>query len=321
MPKPNLLCPVNTIESAKAHIRMGADEVYVGLLLVSPFEYSFSGRANGSSVKVNPEFSELKDIVSLCKDNGVTVNFAANKPFITNDYDGGTRGFSLFCEYVSRGLEAGADNLIIGSIQNIRLLESQGISAPIHCSVFNGAFNEEHVRILAENGSVRRVVLPYNILLSEIADLVAKFPDVEFEVFGHLGCSNLNAQCRLIHNFGEKEYLGLPCRNRYRVSENGSYQQSCAFMDTGLDCSICSVGILSGLGVHTLKIVGRDIDYRFVAGITKMYRQAIDMYAEGKEPREVRESVLRQIPQYEKVFCAPQRCKYKASQNLYAYYV
>lgn len=319
--KPNLLCPVNTYDSAKAQVKLGADEIYVGLLMKDDFDYTFSGRTNRPDFKTNPEYEELKDIVNLCKDKGVPVNFAANKPFLTNDADGGTTVLKRFEKYVQNGLDLGVDNFIIGSLQNIRFLQDNGFKAPIHTSVFNSVFNQEHVRYLSDIPNVIRVVLPQSISREELGALTEKFPDIEFEVFAHFGCSNLNAQCRLIHNFGEKEYLGLPCRNPYEVYHSGKSLGISTFMDTGMDCSICSIGDLTKLKVHTLKLVGRTFDYRFSAGITKIYREAIDMYCNGSSVSDVQQNTYKRIPIFKDKFCSKNRCKYKESQPLYNYFI
>lgn len=316
-----LLAPVNSYESFRLQKKAGADEIYVGL---DPYGFSdvfFSGRIIKirDLLRICPKKDELKKIVDEAHDSGIHVNFAANIVSGFSNTNGGPSILDLFVRYIEQGLECGVDALIVGCLENILLLKDRNITAPIHSSTFLNTFNINQVRMLKELG-VKRVIFPYNITLDEVRDITEQESDLEYEIFGHLGCSNINGTCRLIHNIGEKGNLGIVCRNEYEVEYDGQPQGISPFLDMGLDCSICSLPDIVKLNVHTLKMVGRDISPIYTSAVTRIYKTCLDAVYDGAGIQELQD-IVKNIPMHKQFFCEYNRCKYKRTTPVLAHYV
>lgn len=311
MPQLRLLSPVNSIDSARVLVRLGTDEIYVGL--DEPLKdgvFNFSGRPSTAAAnmvkRVNPTFEELKKIVELCHQSGVQVNFAANTFMMADDPDGGKRFQQLYLDYVKRGLDAGVDAVIVGEITNMMAIRDVGIEAPMHASSFLSAWNPGSLGLLRELGCMR-VCLPYQMTLSDLIALTA-IEGLEYEFFGQFSCSNLVGQCRMMHNAAPGKPIPMPCRNTFNLS-GGIIAENMPFLDAGLDCALCSLPELMKLNVHAIKTTGRDISLQLIAAVTKLYRDCIDIVTAGGRREEILQVIAR-AGDWQNQFCKKNRCSY-----------
>lgn len=305
-----VMSPVYNYESACAQIEAGADEIYLGLVTPSMKNISFTGRAKSANIQ---SVEELQKIVKKSHENNVKVNFTANAPHI------GSSLKDLYMDMIYQAIDAGVDMLIIGALEGFLMMKENGIDMPLGAGTFLDTFNIEQIKLLESLGA-SRIILPYDITMSEIKEL-CKISNAEIEVFGQFGCSNTNGTCLLIHSFGEKIDLGLPCKAKYNVlTQEGIELTQYPFMAAGLECSICSLKDLIDAGVSTIKLLDRTLPHTFTSQLTKVYKEIISMLLQGKMEEEPVNYVISQIFWWE-IFCKNNKCKYFQKSGLNYYYI
>jgi putative protease len=313
MAKMKLKVPVNSLMSAKQQIKAGADEFYMAFASDVFSNVTFSGRGRKSAIgqKTEVGYEEFKEIVKLAHDNNVLVEMAANTYRMTDDSDGGIDMQSKYLSYVEKGIDAGADRIIVADIGNIVSVKKRFPDIPITASVFFEAFNIYHVKFLESLG-VQKIVLDHCVTIPEIEALV-KNSNLEIEVFCQLGCSFMQYTCSLYHSTVEKANLGLPCRAKYKI--NG-YSESCSILDTAEDCAICALPKLKDAGVSSIKVTGRDKEYKFITSITHIYSLVLSLIEQGLSIKEIHRILDEKYDfgWWRQGFCNEKRCKYKHTE-------
>lgn len=306
-----IMAPVHNLHGTKLQIQAGADQIYVGLR--SPEEtgmkmITFTGRYYKSG-KNEPaqvdNINELKAICDLCHEHGVVVNYTANVRYLHQSLTG------LYLDHVRRGIEAGVDSLIVGNLGAVQLLKKEGIRMPLHASTFLFGYNLGHIHYLESLG-FERIVLATQLNMDEIREVCAN-TKAEIEVFAQFACSNINGRCNLLHTpYVADLYDGydMQCRGQYTVWTDSFRRERETIFYAGLDCTICQLPDLMDAGVGVLKILGRDRIPEFIAPVTKVYRQCLDMYGEGKTVEEVRSFMYKKVPWWKGAFCAKSACLY-----------
>lgn len=309
--KMKIKAPIRSFDSAKLQIKAGADELYVGYNLDSFKNITFHGRATKSQwdhEPTCPDINSLKDIIAHAHDHNVVVHLTANMPFwpVSDDMK------QMYVDYCGLAVQSGIDGLIIGDIGAMETIQRQKFPVSILTSTFMDCMNEGNVRFLLSLGATR-VLLPNQMNVSEMKAITAQFPGLEFEVFGHFGCAHYNGNCFILHGVGKNVNLGLPCRSCYSVSGKGIQEKNYPLLDAGEDCSICQIPSLMDAGIHSLKIVGREMRKEYIASLTRSYRKAIDMFENGESVETVKAKVLAISP-FWKNTCLHDRCKYADSK-------
>lgn len=141
----------------------------------------------------------------------------------------------------------------------------------------------------------RRVVLAREISLDNIAEIRAKVPDIELEVFVHGAmCMAISGRC-LLSNYmtgrdANRGDCAQACRWKYNLVEEtrpGEYMpvyedEHGTYIFNSRDlCTIEIIDKILDLGVDSLKIEGRMKGIYYVANAVKVYRDAIDSYYSG----------------------------------------
>ena len=304
-------------------IRAGAQELYMGLDDQAMEVFSFTGRGrispHGAMTVLAPD--AFKRSAHLAHTAGIPVFLAANMFYLADPLQGGFDLPGHYLDYVRRGIDLGADAVIVADIGGIRLLRDAGITVPLHSSSFLRSYTVEDALFLKELG-ISRVILPSHVTQSEI-EAICAIPDLEVEVFGFWCCSNAESGCMLWHAVGEKMNFGLFCRNLYDVDNGTEVRESYPFLDAGQDCSLCSLTDLGAAGVDSLKIFGREMDPNWLASCVKIMRSYLDdIVDKAMQPADARARLLRRVPWY-KDFChedngfpAFYRCKYTEKKSL-----
>jgi len=139
-----------------------------------------------------------------------------------------------------------------------------------------------------------RVVLARELSKTEIVDIKNK-TDIELEMFVHGAmCISYSGRCYLSHyltgrdgNHGECTHS---CRWKYNLVEEkrpGEYfevnedEHGAYIMNSKDLCLLPHLDKLIESGVSSLKIEGRMKSVHYVAGVVKVYREAIDSYFSG----------------------------------------
>lgn len=270
-----LLVPSSTLQDTENLLEAGADDIYIGAS--TPFfnRYSFNGRSNyaKSGRQILPSTDKIADICRLVHSADGKVYFLANIPLV----NGKSAEFRReFMRYVDNGINAGADYIILGDLSAIQWVHRDYPTVKIAASSYLEAQNEWELSMLEQMG-VSQAVLSYQCTLEDIRQLCAA-GKVDIEVFGHGGCSFYVGSCNMFHEIGERHInMGYPCRALYRVSCGQRVYGAVRALDCFKICSLCKLRELIAFGVHSLKIVGRDLNPEYILKVVKTYADVMRM--------------------------------------------
>jgi len=297
-----LLSPVNSLESAKLQIANGCNEIYLGIDsdIAKRITLSGRGRFTHDDRRIQVKISEYVEIVSIAKANNVLVQFAANVQFIPTELH------ASFIKYVHEAYEIGFDSIIIGDIGAYFLLRRHFPDVETIASSYFNINNTEAVRFFNSIG-FSRIVLTEHLSIDEIDSICKNAGNTAIEVMAGFGCSNYNALCYFAHNAGEHIKIGPTCWKDF-IRHDGNTDK---YFGTSTDCSLCIAKTLSKIGVYSLKIVGREMNSREIAGITKMYSQVINKFSSEVCVDKIVDS------EWKEKFCKYKSCKYmKFTKNI-----
>ena len=255
-------------------IHYGADAVYLG-------GKKFSLRAHAT----NFSEEEITQAVAYAHDHGVQVYTTLNI-FAHNDDLAGLPA------YLAALREAKVDGLIISDPGILAVAKRVVPELPIHLSTQANVTNLESVRFWVGQG-VKRLNLARELSLAEIAR-IRQATEAELEIFVHGAlCISYSGRCLLsLYLTGRDANQGNcahPCRYHYRLEEEkrpGQFfpveEDSCGtYIFNAKD--LCLLNRLPDLvrgGADSLKIEGRMKSVYYVGAITRLYRAALDYWAE-----------------------------------------
>ena len=279
-----ILSPVSRCDEVEDVIAAGADELYCGILLDDWIKgYTVSASLNrrqedNTILGTSPHFKsfeELKESVEIAHSRSVPVILTLNEHYYSKEQ------YPYLLSYVDKVLEAGIDAFIIGDVAFILSLRERGISTDIHISTAGTAFNSETVRFYQELGA-SRVILPRHLTIEEIESTSSEVSDVELEAFIlNSRCANIDGFCTFQHGLADlfsdekvkEQYLNA-CMLSYKISvypdakvesdsdikEKISWERQSIWSALHIDdrpCGACALFEFSKIGLHGVKIVGR----------------------------------------------------------------
>jgi len=292
-----LVCPAGNLPSLKAAVDNGADAVYMG------FKDDTNARHFAG---LNFDDKRAQEGIRYARDRGVKVFVAINtypQP----------SGWSRWQKSVDHSAELGVDALILADIGVMDYACHRWPELRLHLSVQGSATNAEAINFYQQNFDIKRVVLPRVLSLKQVKQVAESSP-VPVEVFGfgslcvmvegrcilssyvtgrspntYGACSPANAvswnetpdglETRLnnilIDKHSEGESAGYPtlCKGRFNVAGNTYYAIE---EPTSLN-TIELLPELQSVGVSAIKIEGRQRSPAYVAQVTKVWRDAIDL--------------------------------------------
>lgn len=279
MQKPELLVPAGNLEKLKIGLQYGADAFYLGMP-------SFSMRS-----RIN-NFTEesLMEGVKLIRDAGKTL-------YVTmNIYPRGNKveAFKKHIKFMREKVKP--DALIVADPGVMELVKEHYPEAEIHVSVQANVLNSRAVEFWKKAGATR-IILPRELMLSEIKEIHDAVPDMELEFFVHGAiCVAYSGRCLLsAYMTGRDANQGIcahSCRWKYRLEEEkrpGEYMpieeddHGTYIMNSRDMCLLPHLKELVDAGVCSFKVEGRNKTEYYLATVTKAYRKAIDDMMEGKE--------------------------------------
>lgn len=275
-----LLVPASSLIDAQELIKCGADDIYLGASSDIFNNYSFNGRSRISKQGkcVLPPFHEIKKICSYVHTRGGQVYFLANIPIVNENSN---LFYEKFLEYIESGINAGVDYIILGNITAIKWIRKKYPDVKIVVSSYLEVQNEMSLKMFEEMGA-SQIVLSYQCDLDDIKALTQK-SKIKIEVFGHGGCSFYVGSCNLFHEMGEISEIGYPCRALYKVLDEYESSREVRALDCFKMCSLCRLKQLDECGVHSLKIVGRDLPSNYILEIVKVYYQALQLVKSNQD--------------------------------------
>lgn len=256
-----LLAPAKNLECGIAAIDHGADAVYIGA------DHFGARAAAGNST------DDIARLCSYAHQFGARVYVTVNTIVYDNEIDSVRR-------LLKRIGEAGADAILVQDMALVSMLSD--INLEMHASTQTDNRTADKVEWLRGLG-FKRVVLARELSVDEIAEIHAKHPDVELEVFVHGAlCVSYSGQCYASQycfqrsaNRGECAQF---CRLKFdlvdaegKVIEHDRHLLSLKDM-----CQIDNLERLAEAGAVSFKIEGRLKDVAYVKNVTAAYSRRLD---------------------------------------------
>lgn len=270
--KPELLAPAGNFEKLEAALVYGADAVYIG-------GKNFSLRAYGD----NFGEEEILRAVELTHKLGKKIYVATNIFAHNSDIE-------KISEYLKFLDSAKVDAVLISDLGIFSLAKKLTKNLELHISTQANVTNWQAANFFRELGA-SRIVLARELTREEISEIKINC-DVELEIFVHGAmCISYSGRCYLSHYLtgrdGNRGECTHSCRWKYSLVEEKRPEE---FFEVAEDSrgsyvmnskDLCLLPCLDKViecGVSSLKIEGRMKSVNYVAGVVKIYRQAIDSY-------------------------------------------
>lgn len=254
-----VLAPAGSAQALAAAVNAGADAVYCG-------GHRFGARAYAD----NFTEEELLSGIDYAHLKGarvyLTVNTCLKNREIAELYD-----------YLLPYYRAGLDAVLVQDFGVLSFLRANFPDLPVHASTqmnLTSAYGAELMRSLG----LKRVVLARELSLTEIAAIHQATP-IELECFVHGAlCYSYSGQCLMSSMLGGRSGNRGRCAGTCRLpyqqppSERANYPLSLK--------DLCAASLLPALqeaGVCSLKIEGRMKSPSYTAGVTKIYRELVDL--------------------------------------------
>ena len=268
-----LLAPAGGMEQLKAAVRFGADAVYGGL-------NRFGLRAAAG----NFDWEELDEALGIVHQAGKKFYLTLNILPYDDELDDLARDAKRACQ-------AGVDAAIVSDLGAFAVLRRRVPELALHVSTQANVMNAAAAQVFIDLGA-RRIVLSREMSLERIAALRKQIPgDIQLEAFVHGAmCMAHSGRCMLSDHLagrgGNRGACAQPCRWEYTVLEAKRPEEPMPVLEDERGTYIFSaydLNMLSHLpemrdaGIESLKIEGRMKTAYYVAGITHVYREALDL--------------------------------------------
>ncbi len=266
-----LLAPAGSMDALRAAVQNGANAVYLGC-------GSFNARQ--SAKNFTPQ--SLVEAIKYCHVRGVQVHLTLNTLVSDREIDD-------LCELIRHAAENGVDAFIVQDLGVLQLCRRMAPTVPVHGSTQMTVHNLPGVLLCAAWG-LSRVVLSRELSWDEIRYICKNSP-IEIEVFAHGAlCMSYSGQCYLSSAIGGRSgnrgRCAQPCRQCYGYSRREN-KYPLSLKD---NCLVNHLRELEDMGVASLKIEGRMKRAEYVAGVTDVYRKALDT---GEVSRPMMEALLK----------------------------
>ena len=270
-----LLAPAGNLEKLKTAIHYGADAVYLGLS-------NLSLRAKAD----NFDADGLKTAVQFCHQLGI-------KCYITINIFPHNIDLPIIKDHLEFIREICPDAIILSDLGVLDLALQYAPNIPIHISTQANITNSASAKFW-QNIGAKRLILSRELTINEIHE-IRQSVSIELECFVHGSiCISYSGRCYMSSfltnrsaNHGE---CTNSCRWNYTLMEEkrpneyfpvyeddrGTYIMSSRDL-----CMINHLDKLAQAGVNSFKIEGRIKGINYVAGVVKVYRDAIDSITNG----------------------------------------
>lgn len=261
--KVELLAPAGNMEGFLGAIHAGADAVYLG-------GDKFGARAYADNFTAQELVGCIRYAHILGRRVYLTVNTLVKDKEWNQLYD-----------YILPFYEAGLDGVIIQDLGVFLYLKKHFPEMELHVSTQMTLTGTYGAAYLKELGACR-IVPARELSLSEIKKM-KKDTGLEIEAFIHGAmCYCYSGQCLfssiLGGRSGNRGRCAQPCRLPYTVSSANGHSGECYPLSLKDMCTIEHLPELIEAGIDSFKIEGRMKKPEYAAGVTAIYRRAIDRY-------------------------------------------
>lgn len=260
-----ILVPLNNREDVKSFSAAGANELYLGFYDERWTEkfgiYTDINRMSGFGKLANKySFSEILSIIQDIR----TENMDAFVTMNANSYSEESLKW-IEEQYFPSLIEAGVSGVIVSTEGIARKAINAGLQ--VVASTMMGLYNSDIINYYRSIG-IKRMIVPRDLSLNEIAMIRKNVPDIDLEVFFmRNGCVFSDAFCLGTHRKECGSTCGsLKSLNKKIVSSSSSFQfrHSVELNDLLYHsyfhhdaCGMCALYRMQELSVTALKIVGR----------------------------------------------------------------
>ena len=272
-----LLAPAGNLPMVEAVVRGGADAIYVG-------PRGWSRRRDRYELTDD----DVREAIGIAHASGVKLRVAINTNMQSHE-------IPAMVEKMERFVTWGVDGAIMTDIGAIAEVHRRFPHLTIHASIGANILNDEDVGFYRSIG-VRQVVADTKLTLKELASRKEQI-DVGIEILIHANkCYTYLGKCwmspyhrleRTTDPFGKDLFKGSPNRGRldYRVcleawelySGETRWEEAVALKNDAFFL-LEDIPHLIDLGVHCLKVQGREYPVPLVEDMVRFYRELIDAY-------------------------------------------
>lgn len=287
MKLPELVAPAGDFEKLVTALHYGADAVYMGL--------------SGLSLRAKADnFTE-----KALRDAAAYVRKIGKKLYITINIFPHNRDLSLIREHLAFLKKLAPDALIVSDPGVFGIVSDVLPAIPLHISTQANITNYSTAKFWEKAGA-KRLVLSRELTIDEIKEIRDNVA-LELECFVHGAiCISYSGRCYISSFLANRSANRGECTNSCRwnyalmeekrpgvyrpvyENERGTYVMSSRDL-----CMIEHLDKLADAGVDSFKIEGRTKGINYVAGVVKIYREAVD--ALQKRPFGVNERWMRDL--------------------------
>ncbi|NMO16309.1 U32 family peptidase [Pyxidicoccus fallax] len=269
--RPEILAPAGDLDSMKAALASGADAVYFGL------DEGFNARARAE----NFSLATLPQTLALVHRAGARAYLTLNTLVFEPE-------MPVVEDILRRVAAAGVDALIVQDPAVALIARAVCPQMEVHASTQMTISSAEGARFARGLGATR-VVVPRELSVAEIRRLASE-TDIELEVFIHGAlCMSWSGQCLTSEAWGGRSanrgQCAQSCRLPYDLVVDGQTRElgDVQYLLSPKDLAgVMAVPQLVNIGVHSLKIEGRQKGPQYVATAVQGYRRWVDGVAAGK---------------------------------------
>lgn len=259
-----LLVPITSIEDVKEFSVITEDvEFYMGLQIP---EWT---KRFGAAEEFNrmSSFKQTANIQSMSEVEEIIESANGKDVFLTVNSSGYTMEQASFIDELMRRLsDAGISGVILGDVHLVDFARKHDLKAI--ASTMVGIYNSDIAGFCAESG-FERLILPRDITLSEMKDIIADVPDIEYECFlMRNGCRYSDSNCLGYHSgkYGavctyldrSKIFYGGEANEDFKSHDASVFNHhvhSQAFHKSA--CGMCAIWDMIQMGITAGKVVGR----------------------------------------------------------------
>lgn len=272
-----LLAPAGNLEMVKAAVENGANAIYVGAR-------GWSRRRDAYELSDG----ELHEATKIAHSGGAKIRVAIN----TNMQ---SREIPALLEKMEKFVGWGIDGAIMTDVGAIAQVHRRFPHLVLHASIGANILNNEDVKFYRSIG-VSQVVADTKLTLGELTSRKADI-DVGIEVLIHANkCYTYLGKCwmspyvrleRTTDDFGKDLFCGSPnrggldyrvCMEQWELLDGKALLEPVIALKNAAFFFLGDIPALIDLGVHCLKIQGREYPVPLVASIVRFYRELIDTY-------------------------------------------
>ena len=267
MKKIELLSPAGDFESLEYAVKSGADAVYIG-------GKNFGARMFAKNFSV----LEIEKAVKLCHLYGVKIYITVNTIVFDDEIE-------EVINYVRELHRIGVDALIVQDIGLMYILKNKFPNLEIHSSTQSHNVDNYSLLAMKDLGS-KRCVLARELSLDEINKL-DNILDLEVFIHGAL-CISYSGECLFSslngNRSGNRGECTGSCRLPYNLYQNDKLiAKNKYLLSTRSLCTVTKLKDILNTNITSLKIEGRMKSKEYVGYITRLYRNKIDDFYNGKE--------------------------------------